>query len=91
MTLSEWEKGGSGVEGIDIVSLQSPWSIDMFDYVALRSVLQLRLAWALIRVMFGVPWFPCGDTERLIDASIGTSFIMTCRQASKVRFARSMF
>ena len=56
MTLREWENGGSGTEGVDIVSLQSPRLTGTFGYVALRSVLRLRLAWVLIRVMFGVPW-----------------------------------
>ena len=26
-TLKEWEDGGSGTGGVDIVSLQSPWSL----------------------------------------------------------------
>ena len=30
----------------------------MFEHVALRSVLPLRLAWVLTRVMFGVSWGP---------------------------------
>jgi hypothetical protein len=55
MTLNEWEKGGDGTGRVDIVSFQSSRFARTFDYVALRSVLRLRLAWVLIRVMFGAP------------------------------------
>ena len=56
MTLGEWENGGDGTGGVDIVSLQSTRQTSTFDYAALRSALRLRLAWVLIRVMFGVLW-----------------------------------
>ena len=56
MTLSEWENGGDGTGGVDIVSLQITRQTSTFDYAALRSALRLRLAWVLIRVMFGVLW-----------------------------------
>ena len=56
MTLKEWENGGDGTGRVDIVSLQNSRFAPTFDYMALRFVLRLRLAWVLIRVMFGVPY-----------------------------------
>ena len=56
MTLKEWENGGDGTGRVDIVGLQSSRFVRTFDYVALRFVLRLRLAWVLIRVTFGTPY-----------------------------------
>ena len=59
MTLKEWVNGGDGTGSVDIVSLQSSRIVRTFDYMSLnmslRFVLRLRLAWVLIRVMFGAP------------------------------------
>lgn len=55
MTLKEWVNGGDGTGSVDIVSLQSSRFVRTFDYMGLRFVLRLHLAWVLIRVMFGAP------------------------------------
>jgi hypothetical protein len=55
MTLKEWENGGDGTGRVDIVSLQNSRFACAFDYAALRFVPRLRLAWVLIRAMFGAP------------------------------------
>jgi len=52
-TLKEWEEGGNGTGGVDIVSTHSFELTDTFDFVTSRFVLRSRSAWVSIRVTFG--------------------------------------
>jgi hypothetical protein len=60
-TLKEWEEGGNGTGGVDIVSTPSLEPTDTFDFMTPRFVLRLRSAWVSIRAMFGAQTVTCDD------------------------------